>query len=628
MALVPALCIGQPAYGLGTDEPGDATTGSSTASEPPASPSPSEPPAATEAPVGSEPPAATEAPVAPETEAPPAPSTDEPAGPAPEARTGEVEALAAAPTSFTPGNIISDFNFFNSWAMTEGEIQSFLEQKVGSCANSNCLAVLRINTPNASWDFGTCAPYPGAPGESAARIIFKVQQACGLSAKVILVTLQKEQGLITKTAPSTETLRKAMGMGCPDTSDCDSQYYGFFNQVYAAARQLTWYTNPESSMYKSGRYRPGQVTSIAYHPNTACGSSGVYVETIATSALYWYTPYQPNANALAAGWGSSPDPCASYGNRNFWLYYNAWFGNPAAGPSPAATRLGGSDRFQTAVRISQSSYSGTAPTVFVTTGGNYPDALAAGSAAAAKGGPLLLVDPGYVPDVTMAELRRLAPASIVLVGGTAAVSDAVETALKTVAPVRRISGQDRYETAKKVAEYAFGTATTAYLATGMDFPDALSASAAAGAKRVPVLLTNGALPAVDPVTVTQLKSLGVTTVKIVGGTAVVTPGVEQGLKSAGFTVQRLAGSDRFQTSVVINRDAFPSASKLYLATGTSFADALAGAAAAAKSGSPLYVSFSNCVSSELRADAVKANSLVLLGGTAALTDRVAYLAVC
>ena len=119
-----------------------------------------------------------------------------------------------------------------------------------------------------------------------------------------------------------------------------------------------------------------------------------------------------------------------------------------------------------------------------------------------------------------------------------------------------------------------------------------------------------------------------TTVKIVGGVNAMTPGVEQGLRDAGLAVQRLAGADRYLTSVVINRDAFPNASMVFAATGSGFADALAGSAAAAKANSPLYVTQKDCVSAEFRADAQKAQSLVLLGGPAVLSDRVAYLAVC
>ena len=165
-----------------------------------------------------------------------------------------------------------------------------------ACQNSNCLAVYRTDTPTRTWSFGTCSTYVGGSGESAARVIFKVQQACNLSAKVILVTLQKEQSLLTNPAPSDGVMRKAMGYGCPDTSACDSTYYGFFNQVFAAGRQLTWYGNPEGSFTS---IRVGQVNAIRYHPNAGCGTKDVLVRNRATAALYYYTPYTPNAAALA-----------------------------------------------------------------------------------------------------------------------------------------------------------------------------------------------------------------------------------------------------------------------------------------------------------------------------------------
>ena len=87
------------------------------------------------------------------------------------------DALSAA--DWDPGYIISDENFYNGSAMSEAEIQRFLENVVGSCQNSNCLAVHRADTPTRTWSFGTCSTYVGGAGESAARIIFKVQQACG-----------------------------------------------------------------------------------------------------------------------------------------------------------------------------------------------------------------------------------------------------------------------------------------------------------------------------------------------------------------------------------------------------------------------------------------------------------------
>ncbi len=244
---------------------------------------------------------------------------------------GADRAAAVTAADWDPGNIISDANFYNGSAMSEAEIQQFLVGMVGSCQNANCLAAYRADTPTRTWSFGTCSTYPGGAAESAARIIFKVQQACNLSAKVILVTLQKEQGLLTDRAPSDGVMRKAMGYGCPDTASCDSTYYGFFNQVFAAGRQLTWYGNPAGSFTS---IRVGSYNAIQYHPNSGCGTRDVLVRNRATAALYYYTPYTPNSAALANLTGTG-DGCSAYGNRNFWVFYNNWFG-PASGPDGRA----------------------------------------------------------------------------------------------------------------------------------------------------------------------------------------------------------------------------------------------------------------------------------------------------
>lgn len=233
---------------------------------------------------------------------------------------------ALSGSQFDPGYIISDANFYNGSAMTQAEIQSFLDSKVATCANSNCLEIKRTDTvtrPANSY----CSEYVGAAGELTSAIIFKVQQACGVSAKVILVTLQKEQGLITATAPSDGKLERAMGYACPDTgSGCDPTYAGLYNQIYRAAWQFKRYGDPGFT-----RYPVGSPSAVAYHPNGACGSGTVTIRNKATAALYYYTPYQPNAAALSNLYGIG-DGCSSYGNRNFWRYYSDWFGTPTGLP--------------------------------------------------------------------------------------------------------------------------------------------------------------------------------------------------------------------------------------------------------------------------------------------------------
>ncbi|MEP6477785.1 MAG: hypothetical protein ABJB03_00210 [Rhodoglobus sp.] len=244
----------------------------------------------------------------------------------------ESPANAVDGAQFNAGNIISDSLFFDGSAMTEDQIQSFLDSKIGGCQNSLCLNVLRVNTPNeaAQYTGGTlvCGAYSGAANERASTVIYKVQKACNISAKVLLVILQKEQGLVTRTAPSASTLERAMGYGCPDNTGgtCASQYYGFYNQMINAAWQLRRYgTSPVF-----GNYQPG-VNTVAWNPDPNCGASTFTIVNRATAALYNYTPYRPNAAALSNLYGTGDD-CSSYGNRNFWAYYSDWFGNTTAPP--------------------------------------------------------------------------------------------------------------------------------------------------------------------------------------------------------------------------------------------------------------------------------------------------------
>ena len=249
------------------------------------------------------------------------------------------KAVAASSTGFDPGYIISDDLFYDRAAMSEAGIQAFLSAKIGTCQNALCLNVLTQDTYDRPKDRTVCNAYVGATNEPVSRMIYKVQQACGVSAKVLLVTLQKEMGLVTKTNPSQWSLDHAMGYACPDTEPCDSSKAGFYNQVYLAAWQFKRYSTPTPW----GSYQPGW-NNIRYNPNSSCGSSAVYIQNNATAALYNYTPYQPNAASLASYPGTG-DACSSYGNRNFWFYFSDWFGPPNGADQNvgAGDFLGGQD---------------------------------------------------------------------------------------------------------------------------------------------------------------------------------------------------------------------------------------------------------------------------------------------
>ena len=163
----------------------------------------------------------------------------------------------------------------------------------------------------------------------------------------------------------------------------------------------------------------------------------------------------------------------------------------SAAAEVAAVRISGPDRYATAAALAERAFAPGAPVAYVATGVNFPDALAAGAAGAQLGGPVLLTATGALPAATIAELGRLRPQRIVVVGGAPVVSDAVLGRLAGLAAQAvRLGGANRYETAFMIARDLGGPATmqTVGLAAGLSFPDALAAGPAVAATGGSLLL--------------------------------------------------------------------------------------------------------------------------------------------
>lgn len=232
-------------------------------------------------------------------------------------------------SAFDPGNVISDAEFFTSGTMSVDQIQAFLNDKVPVCRSGYvCMKDYRETTFSRDATV-LCNAYEAGADETAATIIFKVSAACGVSAEALLVLIQKEMGLVTHTWPSTWRFQKATGYACPDTAPCDERFFGFYNQVYNAARQFKRYSNPPGTSRFFTWFPVGQTSQVRLHPNAACGTTPVIMKNQATAGLHYYTPYTPNANAVVNISGVG-DACSSYGNRNFWRIYNYWFKKPAS----------------------------------------------------------------------------------------------------------------------------------------------------------------------------------------------------------------------------------------------------------------------------------------------------------
>jgi putative cell wall-binding protein/Tol biopolymer transport system component len=264
-------------------------------------------------------------------------------------------------------------------------------------------------------------------------------------------------------------------------------------------------------------------------------------------------------------------------------------------PRVSAYSVAGLNRFQTAVAASALAYPDGLTAgegqrfVVLATGRNWPDALGGSALAGVLDAPVLLTEPGSLPAVVLAEIRRLRADRAVILGGTGAVGAEVEEALRTElgsadGVVERIEGKSRYETADAVAQRVISVrgasfGGTAFVATGGSFPDALAAAPLAAAQGWPIYLADpraglsaGTVKAMAPVD----------RVLILGGTGAVDATTERVLKDAlgDGNVERLAGDDRYKTAVAVAVHSVDvvghSWDRVGIATGEDYPDALAG----------------------------------------------------
>lgn len=325
-----------------------------------------------------------------------------------------------------------------------------------------------------------------------------------------------------------------------------------------------------------------------------------------------------NGSVLYSGWPS--------GGGTFTVASSIRASLPAG-----TTRLYGATRYETAVQVSRQ-YAPGVPAVFVAAGTDFPDALAAAAAAAHLGGPLLLTATGSIPSDVVAEIWRLDPAKIYIAGGTGAVSSDIYRTLAAIAPVTRYGGADRYATGLQILRGSFASSSTAIIASGRAFPDALAATGVAGKLNAPVILVDGLKPSVTSETLAELSRMGVTKVIIAGGTGAISTGINNQLTTKGYSVTRYGGADRYSTAALINNAYFPAGSSdtIILANGVNFPDGLTGAALAGHIGAPLYTTSPTCAPRPIHDSVIALGSTrtIVLGGTAVLSNAAATNLAC
>lgn len=272
----------------------------------------------------------------------------------------------------------------------------------------------------------------------------------------------------------------------------------------------------------------------------------------------------------------------------------------------------------TAVKISQATFTTGADTVILAQANQFQDALAGAPLAYKLQAPILLSPSSGLTDEIRAELVRLAPKTIYLLGGTAALSSTIQIELQQNYDVKRLAGYTAEITAVAIAR-ELGTQGKAIVASVRYFQDALVISSWAARQGVPILLTEPSTLAED--TQTALRELNVTQTLVIGGTAVVGADVMDQLPLP----KRISGDTAYDTAAAVLQAYPPTTSKLEIATGENYPDALTGAVRAAFYGSmvvlvPTHSTIPSSLATLL--DSWQGKQVEEFGGVSALPENV------
>ena len=301
----------------------------------------------------------------------------------------------------------------------------------------------------------------------------------------------------------------------------------------------------------------------------------------------------------------------------------------------AANRVDGADRVETSVEVSSSGLDSAAAAVLARSD-VFADALTASSLAAEVEGPILLTSPGTLDGRVADELDRLGVETIYMVGGTAALSTEIEEELRADGyDIRRIEGPSRFDTAVAIAQEVVGLGgpvDTVTFTRHDEFPDAMSAANLATWGRSPILLsTRDDVPDVSMEALSSLLAEDADALTLAGGVAALSPAVEAELLAAGQTTRRIAGTDRYSTSVAFVEEATDLGADLvrtWVASGLDFPDALAAGVAAWNDGGALVLvhgqdlDASPASGTYLRSNAEDIDRVVIVGGEAAISRTV------
>ena len=298
---------------------------------------------------------------------------------------------------------------------------------------------------------------------------------------------------------------------------------------------------------------------------------------------------------------------------------------PGTGNKPDTGRIAGKDRIDTAIDISKKFF-GKSKTVIVVRSDLFPDSMTASVLAKLLNAPILLNPTDKLDSRVAEEIKRLGATEIIIVGGTDSISDRVREELKAFdadKDVERIAGKDRYGTSEMVARRVIGITgkkNTAVVASGQVFPDALSVGTFASRDGYPILLVKKDL--IPSQIQRVIKDLDIDKVYIAGGTDTISKAAEAKLPKV---IERMAGKNRYETSVAIAKSKFQGSKEAFVASGQQFADALVISPVSGKYNLPTLLVSTNASSNQEVKRYIqqsKINKLIAVGGERYLPSSI------
>ncbi|MBK6885206.1 MAG: cell wall-binding repeat-containing protein [Tetrasphaera sp.] len=291
----------------------------------------------------------------------------------------------------------------------------------------------------------------------------------------------------------------------------------------------------------------------------------------------------------------------------------------------AVVRWAGSDRYGGSALIAQLAFKPGVQRLFVASGEVFTDALSAAPIAARDKGPVLLANTNILRTTVLNAIAALTPETIVVLGGENSIGPGVADQLAQMAPTERWSGADRYSASAQMSSSSFDPGVaTAYVASGLVFPDALSAAPVAGMTPGPILLS--ATNSLPSAIAAELSRLAPQNIVVLGGESTLSPALADSLSAyTTGTVTRWAGPDRFSTSAAISAANFPAnVPTVFVASGRNFPDALAGAPVAGLRRAPMLLVDTDSIPDSIKAELLRLNpaKIIILGGDATVSKNV------